>query len=149
MKKICIGIVVSLILVYVGISFSQPPILKGSSENWSAVYKPRKGDEADTEKYPWIGTIKWKKSGKVKLLKMEQIEGEKTYPLFDREILAVEAGNFNGKKLMDNETYYNPPRKKDLKDVTTFKITWEKDGEVASELLDLKWKRRMFVKPLI
>lgn len=33
---------------------------QGSSENWSAVYKPRKGDEADTEKYPWIGTIKWK-----------------------------------------------------------------------------------------
>ncbi|MBC1887133.1 hypothetical protein HCA63_02085 [Listeria booriae] len=149
MKKICIGIVLSLILVYAGISFSQPPILKGSSENWSAVYKPRKGDEADTEKYPWIGTIKWKKSGKVKLLKIEQIEGEKTYPLFDREILAVEAGNFNGKKLMDNETYYNPPRKKDLKDGITFKITWEKDGEVASELLDLKWKRRMFVKPLI
>ncbi|MBC2389481.1 hypothetical protein [Listeria booriae] len=82
-------------------------------------------------------------------MKIEQIEGEKTYPLFDREILAVEAGNFNGKKLVDNETYYNPPRKKDLKDGTTFKITWEKDGEVASELLDLKWKRRMFVKPLI
>ncbi|MBC1890975.1 hypothetical protein [Listeria booriae] len=149
MKKICIGIVLSLILVYAGISFSQPPILKGSSENWSAVYKPRKGDEADTEKYPWMGTIKWKKSGKVKLLKIEQIEGEKTYPLFDREILAVEAGNFNGKKLVDNETYYNPPRKKDLEGGTTFKITWEKDGEVASELLDLKWKRRMFVKPLI
>ncbi|MBC2077977.1 hypothetical protein HCA99_01955 [Listeria booriae] len=149
MKKICIGIVLSLILVYAGISFSQPPILKGSSENWSAVYKPRKGDEEDTEKYPWMGTIKWKKSGKVKLLKIEQIEGEKTYPLFDREILAIEAGNFNGKKLMDNETYYNPPRKEDLKDGITFKITWEKDGEVASELLDLKWKRRMFVKPLI
>lgn len=148
-KKIFIGIVLSMVFVYVGVLFIQPPILKGNSENWSVVYKPRKGDEADTEKYPWTGVIKWRKTGKVKLLKIEQIDGTKKYPLFDKEILAVEAGNFNGKKLIDNETYYNPPKRKDLPDGTIFKITWEKDGEKKTELVDLKWKRRLFVKPLI
>ncbi|AQY50641.1 hypothetical protein PWEIH_15353 [Listeria weihenstephanensis FSL R9-0317] len=147
-KKICTGIALSVILIYVGISLNQPPILKGSSENWSIVYKPRKGDEADTEKYPWRGVIKWRNMNDVKLLKVEQKDGKEAYPLFDKEMLAVETGNFNGKKLIDNETFYNPPKKEVLGDSTTFKITWEKDGTMKSELVDLYWKKRYFVKPL-
>ncbi|MBA3924815.1 hypothetical protein [Listeria rustica] len=148
MKKICIGIVLGVILIYVGISLNQPQILKGSSENWSVLYKPRKGDEADTEKYPWMGVIKWRNMNDVKMLKVEQMDGKEAYPLFDKEMLAVETGNFNGKKLIDNETFYNPPKKEDLGDSTTFKITWEKDNTMKSELVVLRWEKRYFVKPL-
>ncbi|STY44189.1 Uncharacterised protein [Listeria grayi] len=41
-------------------SVSQPKIIVGSSENWKAVYKPRKGDGADSIAYPWSGKIKWR-----------------------------------------------------------------------------------------
>ncbi|WP_167629177.1 hypothetical protein [Listeria valentina] len=150
MKKRYLFVSIAILIVggFMIFSYFQPPIIEGQSSNWKIKYEPRKGDEADSEKFPWTGTIKWKKPGEIKLIKLEQIVGEKTYPLFDGDMLKKGEGNFDGKTLTDSETYYNPPRKTELKQSTYYKIIWVKDGKKISEKIKLQWKKRFFVKPL-
>lgn len=60
--------------------------------------------------------------------------------LFDGGMLKKGEGTFDGKTLTDSETYYNPPKKTELKQSTYYKIIRVKMGKRFQRRLSFNGK---------
>ncbi|MBC1357077.1 hypothetical protein [Listeria booriae] len=147
MRKYILLIGALLLGSWITFSLLQPATVYSKGEYWKVVYKPRGGGVTDSVGHPWSGYIKWRGLMEPKVLQVDLVmDGELVNLFEERDLKKNKDANFDGRTIYDSMTFYDGP---ELGSVQAIKITWEKDGEVVSELLYLKWKRRMFVKPLI
>lgn len=138
-------IVIIFIAAWLIFSYTQPAIIIGESKHWKAVYKPRKGDEADSIAYPWTGKIKWQdKSTEPHIQAVDSLVDNVYVNELDKDSAKKGNGNFNGRVISDPETFYDGPDKS----IQGMRITWKIDGKKHTETFKFKRKKRWFVLPL-
>lgn len=144
-KYVLILISIVLIISWMVYSVNQPKIIVGSSKNWKVVYKPRKGDEADSISYPWAGKIKWRHLFTQSDLQSIDLLIENRYVnMLDKDSSKKGNGNFNGRVVKDIVTFYDGPDKTKK----GMRITWKKDGKKHTETFKFERRKRLFVFPL-